>query len=168
MVGGAPAFCLVVVDEVLGSVEVRCTFVTEEGVLPGDPEDGLLEGAAMAREHLLVFELSQNTIDSRHVEVGVLNDVTHGSEEAVTIFGDVGGRFDDCERLEDEGHARRVLVAEVVVGDDAVDGGGLLVGEVHVGHGGQWGQVVRFHAETVPHWALDVQVALGVLRLFGP
>nr|DAM73101.1 MAG TPA: Copper binding octapeptide repeat protein [Caudoviricetes sp.] len=110
----------------------------------------------MTSEHLLVFELSQNTIDGRHVKVGVLNDVTHGSEEAMAIFGDVGGRFDDCERLEDESHARRVLAAEVVVGDDAVDGGGLLVGEVHVGHGGQWGQVVGFHAGTVSHWTLDV------------
>nr|DAM73100.1 MAG TPA: hypothetical protein [Caudoviricetes sp.] len=40
VVGGAPALRSVVPDEVLGCVEVRCALVAEEGVLPGNPEDG--------------------------------------------------------------------------------------------------------------------------------
>lgn len=95
----------------------------------------------------------------------MLGDSAHSGEEAATVFGDACGRFDDCERLEDEGHARRVVAAEVVVGDDAVDRGGLRVGEVRVVDDGHRDLVAGFHAVTVARLTFGAQVALGAFRL---
>lgn len=95
----------------------------------------------------------------------MLGDSAHSGEEAATVFGDACGRFDDCERLEDEGHARRVVAAEVVVGDDAVDRGGLRMGEVRVVDDGCRDLAVGFHAATVARLTLGAQVASGAFRL---
>lgn len=95
----------------------------------------------------------------------MLDDITQGGEEASSVPGDAGGRFDSCERLENVGHARRVLGAEVVVGDGAVDGGGLRVGEAHVVDDGCRGRVVVFHAGTVSRSGRSAQVAYGAFRL---
>lgn len=98
----------------------------------------------------------------------MLDDITQGGEEASSVIGDVGGRFDGSKRLEDVGHARRVLGSEVVVGDDAVDGGGLAGGEVHVGGVALRGQVVVSHAMTVSRSPAGMQVAYGASRHTGP